>query len=127
MFCIFCTSYYMFFMSNYVFCISNYMFSRLMMSLALSDLLYLASSAWVFSCPLLWPDISTTHMFAYSVTFMLPLAHTGLTGTRHIFVYSVTFMLPLTHTGLTGTRHMFAYSVTFMLPLAHTPKKYLIT
>ena len=51
---------------------------------------------------------------------MLPLAHTGLTGTTHMFAYSVTFMLPLAHIGLTGTTHMFAYSVTFMLPLAHT-------
>ena len=91
-----------------------------MMSLALSDLVYLASSAWVFSCPLLWPDISATHMFAYSVTFMLPLAHTGLTGNIHMFAYSVTFMLPLAHTGLTGNLHIFVFSATFMLPLAHT-------
>ncbi|XP_023331763.1 FMRFamide receptor isoform X2 [Eurytemora carolleeae] len=34
---------------------------------------------------------------------MLPLTHTGLTGTRHMFAYSVTFMLPLAHTGLTGS------------------------
>ena len=58
----------------------NFPISRLMMSLAASDLLYLTCSSWVFSLPLLWPSIASTWLFAFSVTFMLPLAHTGLTG-----------------------------------------------
>ena len=51
-----------------------------MMTLCVYDLVYLVCSLAVFSFPLLWPSLPTFFFFPYSITYLLPVAHIGMTG-----------------------------------------------
>ena len=51
-----------------------------MISLAFFDLIYLISSLLIFAVPIMWPDTALSSTFAYSIPFLLPAAHIGLTG-----------------------------------------------
>jgi hypothetical protein len=53
----------------------------LMMTLCGYDLVYLMCSLVIFSFPLLWPSLPSFLFFPYSVTYLLPVAHIGMTGT----------------------------------------------
>ena len=51
-----------------------------MISLCVYDLIYMTASLLMFSLPLLYPNIILSLSFKYSVTFLLPIAQTAMTG-----------------------------------------------
>ena len=65
----------------------------LMMTLCGYDLVYLMCSLVIFSFPLLWPSLPSFIFFPYSVTYLLPVAHIGMSGTTntvlHLFSFSI--------------------------------------
>ena len=56
-----------------------------MLTLCGYDLVYLLCSLVIFSFPLLWPSLPTFIYFPYSVTYLLPIAHIGMTGSNQDF------------------------------------------
>ena len=42
--------------------------------------LYILSSVFIFSVPVLVPRLATSRAFCHLITFLLPLAHTSLSG-----------------------------------------------
>ena len=76
----------------------------LMMTMCGYDLVYLICSLVIFSFPLLWPSLPSFIFFPYSVTYLLPVAHIGMSGTTNtvlhlllifLFVSSSSFTLSL--------------------------------
>ena len=67
-----------------VFWVVSHQFDNLMSSLMLTlccyDLVYLMCSLVIFSLPLLCPSLPYHIFFPYSVTYLLPVAHVGMTG-----------------------------------------------
>ena len=55
-------------------------FHSLMVCLAYFDTIYLASSLFIFSLPLLTPRIAQTYIFTHAITVLLPTAHMGING-----------------------------------------------
>ena len=55
-------------------------FHSLMVCLAYFDTIYLASSLFIFSLPLLTPRIAQTYIFTNAITVLLPTAHMGING-----------------------------------------------
>ena len=51
-----------------------------MISLCVYDLVYMTAALLMFSLPLLHPNIILSLSFTYSVTFLLPIAQTAMTG-----------------------------------------------
>ena len=51
-----------------------------MISLCVYDLIYMTASLLMFSLPLLYPNIILSLRFTHSVTFLLPVAQTAMTG-----------------------------------------------
>jgi hypothetical protein len=51
-----------------------------MVCLAIFDLVYMSSSLFIFSLPILWPQVANTFFFTHSITILLPTAHIGLDG-----------------------------------------------
>ena len=47
-------------------------------SLSFFDLIYLISSIFIFAFPLFLPELTTSFIFTYTMTILLPLAHIGL-------------------------------------------------
>jgi hypothetical protein len=56
-----------------------------------------------------------SHLFCYSITFVLLLTHICSVTQSHLFCYSLTFVLLLTHICSVTHSHLFCYSITFVL------------
>ena len=101
------------------------------MTLCGYDLVYLISSLFIFALPLLWPAITSNNFFPYSITYLLPIAHVGMTGKpqKKDFSNNNIYFIPgsiYTTMAITIERYITVCHPFFKISLNWSPKKYII-